>query len=145
PRHSRRTRDASMPSTSSRPSAVNSSWRIGRRHSRWVSHAPCTKAAATISQAAPAGSSLAATATGPSRARSTRAPASQREGRQSMRQGADPPDERFEGGIIRAFVAEEPFPEPIVLGVQQPEEDLAFGRRGLPPSLLQPALEQAVE
>src|SRR5690606_13211432 len=87
----------------------------------------------------------ASTATGASRARASSAASSQREGRQSMRQGADPLDEGVEGCVIGGLVAEEPFPQPIVLAVQEPQEGLALVRRGIPPPLLQPALEQLVE
>src|SRR5690606_5627487 len=115
------------------------------RHSRAARHRPCTSAAAASSQAAGGASSLASTASGAARASISSAASSQRDGRQSMRQGADPSDEGFEFGVIRTFVAEEPFPEPIVLAVQQPQERRAFGGGGIPPSLLQPALEQPVQ
>ena len=43
-----------------------------------------------------------------------------RDGRQSMRQGADPAYEGIESGIWRGVMAEEPAPKPIVLAIQQP-------------------------
>ena len=54
-------------------------------------------------------------------------------------------DECVKLDIIGTLMAEEPLPQPIVLAIQQPSENLAFGLGGRRPALIEPTLEQAVE
>jgi len=108
-----------LPSTSS-PREVHASCNDGRPASFFASRAPLANEPSARSQATLAGTSDASKETAPSTPSSISAAASTREGRHSMRQGAELFDQCPEFGIVGAFVSKDPAPEPIVFAIQQP-------------------------
>ena len=92
--------------------------RAGLRASRRAIHQPQARAAAADGQAAKRGNSDAITEPAASKPSASKAATSQRDGRHSSRQAADPADERVECGIGGGLEVEEPAPEPIVFAVQ---------------------------
>ena len=94
--------------------------RRGRCRCPCASKAPAAADASATSHATPAGASDDSEETAPSKPSIASDAASNRDGRHSMRQGAELFDQRLEFGIVGALVSQDPAPEPIVFAVQQP-------------------------
>lgn len=91
-----------------------------RLHSHRASHSPYNTAPQAKGTAIINGNSEATTAMAASKPSTRSIVTRTREGRQSRRQGADTFDQGLDFGIVGAFVAHEPIPEPIVFGFQKP-------------------------
>ncbi len=146
PRQSTRSSSMATPLHCARPWPVGiSNVRGGRWRWRLASNAAQPIAASAKDQATPRGRSEASSENGASNASDHAMAPTQRDGRHSMRQGADATDKRRDFDIGGSLVAKEPAPDPIVLAVQQPSENPALGlgrRREFP---VQPAFQQLVQ
>jgi hypothetical protein len=134
-------RSTTTPSTLTAPSAAISSSRRGRRASRRASHSAQAADAGANTHHPPTGNSDHHNDSGTSRASADNAATSQRDGRNSSRQGEDALDEGIEESVVGTLIAEEPAPQAVVLAIEQAFEIRAFGGVGTGPATVEIAAQ----